>query len=142
MDDELDDAEREQWDLTEWSDDGDIPDEVDASAINSWLFNESTVDQVLETLMREGRYVADPEVLEGLEAEGRALLRYCAPDGSLTDEANPNGSMNRIAGIVNGRGNVCGLMPHPERAVDPLLGSTDGQKVFASVFGSLVQVRG
>jgi len=84
----------------------------------------------------EGRYVADREVLARLEREGRVLLRYCTPTGELTDAANPNGSLNSVAGIVNERGNVCGLMPHPERAVDPLLGGADGQKVFASVFAS------
>ena len=86
----------------------------------------------------EGRYVADEDVLEGLEHENRVVFRYCTPEGEVTDAANPNGSLNHIAGIVNERGNVCGLMPHPERAVDPLLGGTDGQKIFESVFGALV----
>ena len=90
----------------------------------------------------EGRYVADEAVLARLEAENRILFRYCAAEGELSDEANPNGSAGSIAGIVNARGNVCGLMPHPERAVDPLLGSTDGQKLFASVFASLTRAGG
>lgn len=87
----------------------------------------------------EGRYVADNEVLGRLEAENRVLFRYCDADGAVTDEANPNGSLNSIAGIVNEQGNVCGLMPHPERAVEGLLGGTDGQRLFASVFASLTQ---
>ena len=87
----------------------------------------------------EGRFVAADGVVERLEAENRVLFRYCTPTGELSDAANPNGSAGHIAGIVNERGNVCGLMPHPERAVDPLLGSTDGQKVFASVFTSLTR---
>ncbi len=90
----------------------------------------------------EGRFVADKEVLEGLEHNNRVVFRYCTPEGELTDAANPNGSLNHIAGIVNERGNICGLMPHPERAVDPLLGGTDGQKVFESVFRALVGARG
>lgn len=90
----------------------------------------------------EGRYVAEAEVLARLEAENRVLFRYCTADGELTEASNPNGSAGHIAGIVNARGNVCGLMPHPERAVDPLLGSTDGQKLFASVFASLTRAGG
>ena len=89
----------------------------------------------------EGRFVADEDVLERLEFENRVIFRYCTAQGELVDTANPNGSLNHIAGIMNERGNVCGLMPHPERAVDPLLGGTDGQKIFASVFGALVGVR-
>jgi len=90
----------------------------------------------------EGRFVADEAVLERLEHENRVLFRYCTAEGEITDAANPNGSLNSIAGIVNERGNVCGLMPHPERAVDPLLGGTDGQKVFESVFRTLVETKG
>jgi phosphoribosylformylglycinamidine synthase I len=89
----------------------------------------------------EGRYVADAETLVRLEGENRVLFRYCNADGELTEEANPNGSLNSIAGIVSERGNVCGLMPHPERAVESLLGGTDGQKLFASVFRTLLEVR-
>ena len=90
----------------------------------------------------EGRFVADEAVLERLEHENRVLFRYCTPEGEVTGAANPNGSLNHIAGIVNERGNVCGLMPHPERAVDPLLGGTDGQKIFASAFRALVGAGG
>ena len=90
----------------------------------------------------EGRFVADNAILARLEHDNRILFRYCTPAGEVTDIANPNGSLDNIAGITNERGNVCGLMPHPERAVDPLLGLTDGQKVFASVFGSLTRERG
>jgi phosphoribosylformylglycinamidine synthase len=73
-----------------------------------------------------GRYYAPPEVLESLEAEGQIVLRY-AHDG------NPNGSSNDIAGVRNATGNVFGLMPHPEHAVDPLTGSVDGLKIFTSM---------
>ncbi|HEY8468893.1 MAG TPA: phosphoribosylformylglycinamidine synthase subunit PurQ [Longimicrobiales bacterium] len=81
----------------------------------------------------EGNYVADPATLERLEAERRVVFRYCDAEGRVTDEANPNGSLNGIAGIVNEAGNVLGVMPHPERAVEALLGSTDGVGVFESM---------
>lgn len=87
----------------------------------------------------EGRYVAEAEVLARLEDENRVLFRYCTTEGNVTNEANPNGSLNAIAGITNEGGNVCGLMPHPERAIEGLLGGTDGQKLFASVFAYLTQ---
>lgn len=81
----------------------------------------------------EGRYYADADVLDQLEANDQVVFRYSTPDGALTDEANPNGSVNNIAGIVNDAGNVCGLMPHPERCVEPLLGGDDGRLVFQSL---------
>lgn len=84
----------------------------------------------------EGNYFAEKEVLDRLEGEGQVVFRYATPEGQITHEANPNGSSRNIAGIVNERGNVLGLMPHPERACDPLLGNTDGQKVFQSVVES------
>ena len=86
----------------------------------------------------EGCYVAPEEVLDQLEAENRILFRYCDPFGRVTAEANPNGSARNIAGIINERGNVLGMMPHPERAVDPLLGSTDGIGLFRSLAESLI----
>ncbi len=85
----------------------------------------------------EGRYYADDDVLDRLEANDQVVFRYCAPDGSLTDEANPNGSSRHIAGIVNEERNICGLMPHPERCVEPLLGGADGRLVFESLINHL-----
>ena len=87
----------------------------------------------------EGCYVATEPVLDQLEAEGRVLFRYCDAFGRVTSEANPNGSARNIAGIVNERGNVLGMMPHPERAVETLLGSTDGIGLFRSLAESLVR---
>jgi phosphoribosylformylglycinamidine synthase subunit PurQ / glutaminase len=86
----------------------------------------------------EGNFFTDPDTLGRLEANRQILLRYCEPDGSVTDAANPNGSLAGIAGIVNEHGNVMGMMPHPERASDPILRHTDGRKVFASVIESFV----
>jgi phosphoribosylformylglycinamidine synthase I len=81
----------------------------------------------------DGRYTADPRTLDVLNDQGRVVFRYSTPDGEITRESNANGSVESIAGIVSDRGNVLGMMPHPERAVDPLLGSADGRGVFESV---------
>jgi phosphoribosylformylglycinamidine synthase subunit PurQ / glutaminase len=81
----------------------------------------------------EGRYVADEATLDRLEAERRVAFRYVARDGSPVGEASPNGSMRDIAGIVNEGRNVLGMMPHPERACERLLGSADGLQLFESV---------
>jgi phosphoribosylformylglycinamidine synthase len=81
----------------------------------------------------EGNYVADAATLERVEAEGRVVLRYCRPDGTVAEgdrEHNPNGAMHAIAGICSEGGNVVGLMPHPERASDGILGSADGRLLF------------
>jgi len=79
----------------------------------------------------EGRYVADPKVLP--QASAQAVFRYCDEDGQLTDAGNPNGSVDWIAGLTNPHGNVMGMMPHPERASEPELGSSDGRLVFESM---------
>ena len=81
----------------------------------------------------EGCYVAEGDDLRRIEDTGRVAFRYCEADGSVTEAANPNGSVNNIAGILNERGNVLGMMPHPELAVDPLLGSDDGVPLFRSI---------
>jgi phosphoribosylformylglycinamidine synthase len=81
----------------------------------------------------EGNYYADPETVEDLERRGRVLLRYVDAAGEATPEANPNGSINNIAGILNPGGNVLGMMPHPERSAEDLLGSEDGIKIFRSI---------
>lgn len=81
----------------------------------------------------DGRYTVDAETLQGLEDRNQVVFRYVDRKGRPLPEANPNGSVNDIAGIVNDRGNVLGLMPHPEDAIDPLLGSTDGLGLFESI---------
>jgi phosphoribosylformylglycinamidine synthase subunit PurQ / glutaminase len=89
----------------------------------------------------EGCYFATDEVLDRLEGQGQVIFRYCDAEGTVTEAANPNGSVRNIAGIVNGRGNVLGMMPHPERAVDPILGSTDGVPLFRSLGDHLSALR-
>jgi phosphoribosylformylglycinamidine synthase subunit PurQ / glutaminase len=81
----------------------------------------------------EGRYTADPATLDRLEGEGQVVFRYVNEVGDPVSASNPNGSDRNIAGLVNARGNVLGMMPHPERAVDELLGSTDGLPLFESI---------
>jgi len=86
----------------------------------------------------EGNYFCDPETLAALEREDRVVFRYVTPEGIVSPEANPNGSLASIAGICNSQRNVVGLMPHPERAVEPALGSADGLVIFQSLAASLV----
>jgi len=81
----------------------------------------------------DGRYTAPDDVLHQLEQENQIVYRYCDANGGIVESANPNGSLRNIAGIINEGGNVMGLMPHPERASDVLLGSVDGLTVFASM---------
>lgn len=81
----------------------------------------------------EGNYVCDDETFQKLEANGQIVFRYCDETGAVTDEANPNGARSNIAGICNEQGNVLGMMPHPERACEELLGSNDGRDIFKSL---------
>ena len=81
----------------------------------------------------DGNYFAPPETLAEIERNGQVVFRYCDADGRLTDEANVNGSLHAIAGLMNAGGNVMGMMPHPERASEQLLGSADGRLVFESL---------
>ena len=85
----------------------------------------------------EGNYYADPDVMAELEANRRVIFRYCDAQGQVTDAANPNGAANGIAGICSEKRNIVGLMPHPERACEPMLGSADGLVLFESVLTSL-----
>ncbi|MDW8436405.1 MAG: phosphoribosylformylglycinamidine synthase subunit PurQ [Chloroherpetonaceae bacterium] len=86
----------------------------------------------------EGNYYADDETLKRLEANAQIVFKYCDKHGNISPEANPNGSMLNIAGVCNERKNVLGLMPHPERASEALLGSTDGRKLFESLVKSFL----
>lgn len=81
----------------------------------------------------EGNYFADAETLARIEGEGRVVFRYCDADGKTGPHANPNGAIHDIAGILNDRGNVLGMMPHPENFVEPIQGSTEGRGIFDSL---------
>ena len=86
---------------------------------------------------KDGSYFADPATLHLLENENRIAFRYCEHDGTVTDAANPNGSSDNIAGIYNETGTVLGMMPHPERLIDPAQSGTDGAKMFFSLVETL-----
>ncbi len=81
----------------------------------------------------EGQYTAQKDVLDMLENDGRIAFRYCSPEGEINEDVNPNGSRNNIAGILNEKRNVLGMMPHPERAADKKLGSTDGKLLIKAI---------
>ena len=81
----------------------------------------------------EGNYVCDDDTFRSLEENRQIVFRYCNSDGEITSESNPNGARDNIAGICNERGNVLGMMPHPERACEELLGSNDGRGIFSSL---------
>jgi len=85
----------------------------------------------------EGNYFCTQDELAALEAEDRIAFRYATPQGAVTAEANPNGSLSNIAGILNAQRNVLGMMPHPDRSSESLLGSADGWKIFASMVEAL-----
>ncbi len=84
----------------------------------------------------EGNYYADDATLTQLEEQGRILFRYCEASGDVSPAANPNGSAGNIAGIIGETGRVLGMMPHPERSCEALLGSTDGNLIFESIIDS------
>ena len=87
----------------------------------------------------EGRYFAQPNVIETLELQNQVILRYCSESGDSEEGSNPNGSISNIAGIVNDRGNVMGMMPHPERCCELLVGGEDGRYIFGSMFNYLAK---
>jgi phosphoribosylformylglycinamidine synthase len=85
----------------------------------------------------DGNYYTDPVTLAAMQANAQIVLRYCAPDGKVTPEVNPNGSLDCIAGIINAEGNVLGMMPHPERCAEDIMGNEDGKLIFLSMLESL-----
>ena len=86
----------------------------------------------------EGNYQADTATIDRLEDNGQVVLRYADAAGNVTPEINPNGSINNIAGIVNERGNVMGMMPHPEKASEKIIGGDDGNVIFSSMIDSFI----
>jgi phosphoribosylformylglycinamidine synthase len=103
---------------------------------------ELTPGQVLKIPVghMEGNYFCDAETLATLERDSRIAFRYCDPSGAITPESNPNGSLGNIAGILNARKNVLGMMPHPDRSSEALLGSADGFGIFRSLVAALERV--
>ncbi len=102
-------------------------------------FIDKTVPLKIPIAHGEGRYYADPQTLSDMEKNRQVLFRYCDATGNVSMDSNPNGSLNNIAGICNLKGNVIGMMPHPERASDEELGNVDGRLLFESII-NLVQV--
>ncbi len=111
-----------------------------AATTNSPFTSQLQPDQVLRIPIghMEGNYYCDDETLRELQAEDRIAFRYCAPDGSITAESNPNGSLDNIAGVLNKGRNVLGMMPHPDRSSESILGSADGLTIFQSMIAALV----
>ncbi len=111
----------------------------EAGANSPWL-SSIPAGEVLQMPIShgEGNYYADPETLDALEQSGRVAFRYSDAAGLVTPAANPNGSARNIAGIVNERGNVLGMMPHPERAGEQLVGGTDGNRIWESLLSAAV----
>ena len=105
--------------------------ETDETRVTSKL----RVGQVLKVPIAhgEGKYFADEATIQSLNKNDQVLFRYCDVNGQVTDDSNPNGATNNIAGICNSKRNVFGMMPHPERASDPILGNTDGRIIFESI---------
>ncbi len=89
----------------------------------------------------DGNYYADPVTLAGIKANAQVIFRYCDAEGKVTPEANPNGSMDNAAGIINAQGNVLGMMPHPERCAESLLGNEDGRLIFLSMLETLKKTK-
>ncbi len=87
----------------------------------------------------EGGFTINPSGLKKLQDENRIVLRYCRPDGVVEPDSAPNGSLDNIAGIINDAGNVLGLMPHPERLSEPILGGDDGRVMFQSIFKAVIE---
>jgi phosphoribosylformylglycinamidine synthase len=88
----------------------------------------------------EGNYTCDDATFNSLEENGQIVFRYCDENGETTDEANPNGTRSNIAGICNQNRNVLGMMPHPERACEEMLGSNDGRDIFRSLANSIGRI--
>ncbi len=107
---------------------------------NSLLTSELDPNKALKIPIAhgEGNYFARPDVIKSIEDQDQVLFRYCDEFGDVTPESNPNGSMLNIAGVCNAERNVFGLMPHPERAADPILGNQDGVGIFESILKSVL----
>lgn len=116
-----------------------IPVTLRVETTNTVFTGKATKGQLLTMPIAhgDGRFTADTETIARLEGDGRVTFRYVNAKGEAVPEANPNGAINNIAGITNEGGTVVGLMPHPERALEPLLGSTDGMVLFESLLSAV-----
>ncbi len=116
-----------------------MPVTLRVESTNTVFTNKATKGQMLTMPIAhgDGRYTADAETIKQLEGEGRVVFRYVDAKGDPTDASNPNGAMNNIAGITNAAGTVVGMMPHPERALEPLLGGSDGMVLFESLLSAV-----
>lgn len=108
---------------------------IKAATTNSLITQGLDTNEALQIPIAhgEGNYFLHADELKALEDRDQVLFRYCDANGALTETANPNGSLNHIAGVTNAGRNVFGMMPHPERAADPILGNTDGMKILESI---------
>lgn len=118
------------------------PVSIRVETLDSPFTHEAVMGQVLTIPINhfEGNYYCPPEVLDELRSQDRIAFRYCSPDGEVSERHNPNGALDAIAGILSEGRNVLGMMPHPERAVDPEVGGTDGQVILSSMLGAQVSV--
>lgn len=89
----------------------------------------------------DGNYYTDPVTLAAMKANAQVMFRYCTPEGTITPEVNPNGSLDNIAGVLNADGNVLGMMPHPERCAESVLGNEDGRLILASMVEGLKSMK-
>ena len=107
--------------------------------LESPFTNKASIGQILRVPIShgEGNYIADEITLGKIERDRQILFRYCTEDGDANEKANPNGSYRNIAGVTNEAGNVLGMMPHPERCCETILGGTDGRVIFESIIASL-----
>lgn len=108
---------------------------------NQSVFTKAIKDQAILKIPvahGDGNYFADDSVIEELNKNNQVVFRYCSREGEIVPGSNPNGSFENIAGIMNKRGNILGMMPHPERACDPILGRTDGSGIFKSIAESIL----
>jgi phosphoribosylformylglycinamidine synthase len=106
---------------------------------NNSLFTKGIDSNILKIPIAhgEGNYFTDDGTLRDLEENNQVVFRYCSDKGLIDNEYNPNGSVKNIAGIINKRGNILGMMPHPERCCDPVLGNTDGQAIFSNFVNNI-----
>lgn len=115
---------------------------ITTSNTDTSLTNKLTANSALKIPIAhaEGRYYADSDTIKNLKDKGQIIFQYCESDGSLTEDANPNGSLENIAGIANAGFNVFGMMPHPERAADLALSNTDGVALFESILKDTLEL--